>query len=240
MIAFFLLLPFAAAGVLLLRRRGEVTWILLAPFIIVAVTALTTYGNLRFREPAEVALVVLAGMALDQLLRRRAAPSAIGRGDPLRRPRHAAAGAHPVDPQAAGRDRRRADPLARDPDIRGPGPAPLLARTGYKGELIEEYVASRDWPEGVEVRCVDTGEDTPTGGRIRKLGELLGDRAFCATYADGVADIDISALIEFHRSHGDLATVTVVRPELQFGIAELDGDGRVRRLPARSRAASIG
>jgi glucose-1-phosphate cytidylyltransferase len=108
--------------------------------------------------------------------------------------------------------------------------------TGYKGELIQEYVDSRDWPAGVEVRCVDTGEDTPTGGRIRKLGDLLGDRAFCATYADGVADIDIRALVEFHRSHGDLATVTVVRPELQFGITELDGDGRVRGFQEKPRS----
>ena len=70
-IAFFVLVPFGAAGFWLLRRRGEVTWILIAPFIIVAVTALTTYGNLRFREPAEIALVVLASVALDELLRRR-------------------------------------------------------------------------------------------------------------------------------------------------------------------------
>jgi glucose-1-phosphate cytidylyltransferase len=108
--------------------------------------------------------------------------------------------------------------------------------TGYKGHLIEEYVNSREWPENVEVHCVDTGEDTPTGGRIRQAGELLGDRAFCATYADGVADIDIRALIEFHRSHGDLATVTVVRPELQFGIAELDGDGRIRGFHEKPRS----
>ena len=108
--------------------------------------------------------------------------------------------------------------------------------TGYKGHLIEEYVSSRGWPEGVEVRCVDTGEDTPTGGRIRQIGELLGDRAFCATYADGVADIDIRALVEFHRSHGDLATVTVVRPELQFGITELDGDGRVSGFQEKPRS----
>ena len=78
--------------------------------------------------------------------------------------------------------------------------------TGYKGELIEEFVASREWPAGVEVRCVDTGADTPTGGRIRQAGELLGERSFCATYADGVADIDIEQLIEAHRAHGDLAT----------------------------------
>jgi 4-amino-4-deoxy-L-arabinose transferase-like glycosyltransferase len=74
-IAFFVLVPFAVAGLLALRRRREVTWILLAPFIIVAVTALTTYGNLRFREPAEVALVVLAAVGVEELLRRRAAPA---------------------------------------------------------------------------------------------------------------------------------------------------------------------
>jgi 4-amino-4-deoxy-L-arabinose transferase-like glycosyltransferase len=74
-IAFFVLVPFAVAGFLALRRRREVTWILLAPFIIVAVTALTTYGNLRFREPAEVALVVLAAVGVEELLRRRAAPA---------------------------------------------------------------------------------------------------------------------------------------------------------------------
>jgi 4-amino-4-deoxy-L-arabinose transferase-like glycosyltransferase len=68
---FYVLVPLGAFGFLLLRRRGEVTWILLAPFIIVAVTALTTYGNLRFREPAEIALVVLAAVAADELLRRR-------------------------------------------------------------------------------------------------------------------------------------------------------------------------
>jgi glucose-1-phosphate cytidylyltransferase len=108
--------------------------------------------------------------------------------------------------------------------------------TGYKGELIERYVDSSVWPAGVEVRCVETGEDTPTGGRIRQAGELLGERPFCATYADGVADIDIPALIEFHRAHSDLATVTVVRPELQFGIADLDGDGRIRGFHEKPRS----
>jgi glucose-1-phosphate cytidylyltransferase len=108
--------------------------------------------------------------------------------------------------------------------------------TGYKGDLIEEYVASKAWPAGVEVCCVDTGEDTPTGGRIRQAGELLGERPFCATYADGVADIDIPRLIDAHRAHGDLATVTVVRPELQFGIAELDGGGRIRGFHEKPRS----
>jgi glucose-1-phosphate cytidylyltransferase len=108
--------------------------------------------------------------------------------------------------------------------------------TGYKGELIERYVAAREWPPGVEVRCLETGVDTPTGGRIKQAGELLGGRSFCATYADGLADVDLERLIDHHRGHGDLATMTVVRPELQFGIAELNGDGRVREFREKPRA----
>ena len=77
------------------------------------------------------------------------------------------------------------------------------------------------------MRCVDTGLDTPTGGRIARIGPLLAGRPFLATYADGVADIDLGRLIAFHRAHGDLATMTVVRPRLPFGVADLDGDGRV-------------
>jgi 4-amino-4-deoxy-L-arabinose transferase-like glycosyltransferase len=72
-VMFFVLVPFAVAGAFVLRRRGVVTWILLAPFMIVAVTALATYGNLRFREPAELCTVVLAAVAIDELLRRRRA-----------------------------------------------------------------------------------------------------------------------------------------------------------------------
>jgi glucose-1-phosphate cytidylyltransferase len=107
--------------------------------------------------------------------------------------------------------------------------------TGYKGEQLEAFVASRTWPEGVEVRCVETGVDTPTGGRIKRAARLLDGRGFCATYADGVADIDLPALIDFHAGHGALATLTVVRPDLQFGVADLDGDGRVRGFHEKPR-----
>jgi glucose-1-phosphate cytidylyltransferase len=107
--------------------------------------------------------------------------------------------------------------------------------TGYKGEQIQDFVDSRGWPEGVTVRCLDTGLDTPTGGRLRQAGVALGESAFCATYADGVADIDLAKLTEYHRSHGDLSTMTVVRPELQFGIAELNGDGTVRGFAEKPR-----
>jgi glucose-1-phosphate cytidylyltransferase len=99
--------------------------------------------------------------------------------------------------------------------------------TGYKRELIEEFAAAADWPEGVAVRCLDTGLDTPTGGRVLRTREVLDGRPFCATYADGVADIDLRRTLAFHHDHGALATMTVVRPELQFGVAEMDGEDRV-------------
>jgi 4-amino-4-deoxy-L-arabinose transferase-like glycosyltransferase len=74
-VAFFVLAPLAAFGAVVLRRRGVSVWILLMPFVVVCVTVLATYGNLRFREPAELSLVVLAAVALDDLWRRREAPA---------------------------------------------------------------------------------------------------------------------------------------------------------------------
>jgi glucose-1-phosphate cytidylyltransferase len=100
----------------------------------------------------------------------------------------------------------------------------FLVATGYMGEAVAEFAAAERWPQGVRVECVDTGLDTPTGARVRALGERLRGKAFCATYADGVADVDLGALVDFHREHGALASVTVVRPHLQWGVAELDGD----------------
>jgi glucose-1-phosphate cytidylyltransferase len=100
----------------------------------------------------------------------------------------------------------------------------FLLATGYMGEAVAEFAAAERWPGGVEVECVDTGLDTPTGGRIAELAERLGGACFCATYADGVADVDLDAQLEFHREHGRLATMTVVQPHLQWGVAELEGD----------------
>jgi glucose-1-phosphate cytidylyltransferase len=113
----------------------------------------------------------------------------------------------------------------------------FLLATGYKGALIERFAATHEWPRGVSVQCVDTGSDTQTGGRIKLLGPLLeADGLFCATYADGVADIDLGALLEFHRAHGALATMTVVRPELQFGVTELGLDGQVTGFREKPRS----
>ena len=100
----------------------------------------------------------------------------------------------------------------------------FLLATGYMGEAVAEFAAAERWPEGVRVECVNTGLDTPTGGRVAALRSRLEDGAFCVTYADGVADIDLGALLAFHRDQGAQATVTVVRPNLQWGVAELDGD----------------
>ncbi|HYV15291.1 MAG TPA: sugar phosphate nucleotidyltransferase [Conexibacter sp.] len=108
--------------------------------------------------------------------------------------------------------------------------------TGYRGELIERFAAGERWPDGVSVACLDTGLDTPTGGRVRRAALTLDGSPFCATYGDGVADLDLHALLAFHRAHGALATMTVVRPELQFGVAELGEGGRVEGFREKPRA----
>jgi glucose-1-phosphate cytidylyltransferase len=100
----------------------------------------------------------------------------------------------------------------------------FLLATGYMGEAVAEFAAAERWPEGVRVECVDTGLDTPTGGRVAALAEEIGGEPFCVTYADGVADVDLGALLGFHREQDTLATVTVVRPHLQWGVAELADD----------------
>ncbi len=103
----------------------------------------------------------------------------------------------------------------------------FLLATGYKGDQIERFVEQHEWPTGVEVQCVDTGLQTQTGGRIKLLERHLQCKPFCATYADGLADVDLDGLLAFHRGHGALASMTVVRPRLQFGVTELSDDGRV-------------
>jgi glucose-1-phosphate cytidylyltransferase len=104
--------------------------------------------------------------------------------------------------------------------------------TGHRGEMIERFVREEGLP-GVE--CVDTGEETSTGGRVALVADHLDGERFCVTYADGVADIDLAALLGYHADHGALATMTVVQPELQFGVAELNGDGHVHGFTEKPR-----
>jgi glucose-1-phosphate cytidylyltransferase len=115
---------------------------------------------------------------------------------------------------------------------------------GYKAEVIKEYFInyhalnsdfSVDLGTGVvkphkldaldwNVTLVDTGLDSMTGGRVKRMQSFIGHEPFLLTYGDGVADIDIDALIRFHKSHGKMVTVSAVRPAARFGELELDGD----------------
>jgi glucose-1-phosphate cytidylyltransferase len=120
----------------------------------------------------------------------------------------------------------------------------FLIAAGYKGEVIKEYfrnyffhnsdliidlasgesaVVNSDSPNWT-VGIYDTGLSTLTGGRVRRLKQYLAGETFLLTYGDGVGNIDIAELLNFHRSHGALATVTIVRPPARFGSVILEGD----------------
>ncbi len=125
---------------------------------------------------------------------------------------------------------------------------------GYRGYMIKEYFANyylhtcdvtfdisnggmqvhQSSAEPWSVTLVDTGPDTMTGGRLKRVLSYLGDEDFCFTYGDGVADLDIAALIEFHRAQGRLATVTAVQAPGRFGALEIDGD-RIRGFEEKPR-----
>jgi glucose-1-phosphate cytidylyltransferase len=120
---------------------------------------------------------------------------------------------------------------------------------GYKSELIKEYflryadihsdliidikaghverrrTAADDW----RIHLRDTGLESLTGGRVKRMHDLLHRETFMLTYGDGVANVNITELVAFHRKHGKLATVTAVRPPARFGSLEIDGD-RVTRF----------
>jgi glucose-1-phosphate cytidylyltransferase len=116
------------------------------------------------------------------------------------------------------------------------GATRFLLCGGYKCELIDGFAAGEQWPDGVEVEVVDTGLDTQTGGRIHRIRDRLDGETFMATYADGVADIDLRALRAHHDAHDGAATVTVVRPELQFGIAVIGDGDRIAGFHEKPRA----
>ena len=105
---------------------------------------------------------------------------------------------------------------------------------GHGAGRIEEFARTCPW----SVRCVDTGLDTPTGGRVARARAHLEGGTFCLTYADGLADIDLGRLLEFHRGHGRAATVTVVRPQNPWGVANLADDGRVTGFTEKPRLES--
>ncbi len=113
----------------------------------------------------------------------------------------------------------------------------FVLATGHRGELIERFAAGEPWPEGVRVQVLATGADTNTGGRVLAAGRALPQEPrLCVTYSDGLADIDLGELVGFHRAHEAPATVTVVRPRLQFGVARLDVHDRVLEFEEKPRS----
>lgn len=115
---------------------------------------------------------------------------------------------------------------------------------GYKGYLIKEYFANyplhssdvtfdmvsgsmtvhQSYAEPWKVTLIDTGDLTATGGRLKRVASYLGNEDFCFTYGDGLSDVDISGLIQFHKQHGKSATVTAVQPPGRFGALAIEGD----------------
>jgi glucose-1-phosphate cytidylyltransferase len=120
---------------------------------------------------------------------------------------------------------------------------------GYKGYVVKEYFSNyflhmsdvtfdmsdnsmkvhQNAAEPWRVTLVDTGAETQTGGRIRRVGEYVRDDTFMLTYGDGVADVDIAKLLAFHRAHGKLATITAVQPLGRFGALQID-EGQIDGL----------
>ena len=93
---------------------------------------------------------------------------------------------------------------------------------GYKGEQIKEYFTKLD-STSWDIQLVDTGLDTLTGGRLKRIQDHIDD-TFCVTYGDGLSDIDISRLISFHKGKKILATLTAIHPPERFGVLNLSGD----------------
>jgi len=138
------------------------------------------------------------------------------------------------------------------------GVTDFVVCVGYRGDVIKEYflnyeALSRDFTVRLgrehttevhgysqekdwSVTVAETGQDTMTGGRVKRAGRYVGEESFMVTYGDGLANVDVSALMAFHRAHGRLATMTCVQPSTRFGVVELDGAGAVQHFREKPRA----
>jgi len=125
---------------------------------------------------------------------------------------------------------------------------------GYKAYVIKEYFADyflhtsditfdlannqmvvhNNYSEPWKVTLVDTGLNTMTGGRIKRIGKYIGNEPFMLTYGDGVSDINIQELVEFHKSHGKIVTMSAIKPEGRFGVLELE-DNLVKSFREKSK-----
>jgi glucose-1-phosphate cytidylyltransferase len=132
---------------------------------------------------------------------------------------------------------------------------------GYRGNMIKEYFLNYEamnndftmrlgtssqmaihgahLEQDFRVTLADTGIETMTGGRIKRASKYVTGDDFLVTYGDGVSDVNIRKLYEFHKSHGKLATITTIRPLSRFGILDVDPDGRVLRFAEKPRIEGV-
>ena len=98
----------------------------------------------------------------------------------------------------------------------------FIVALGYKGEIIKKYFSKKfdDW----KIELIDTGEKTMTGGRVKRLQKIIGNKTCMLTYGDGLSNINLDSLMKFHKNHGKLVTVSAVHPPARFGAIKLDGD----------------
>jgi glucose-1-phosphate cytidylyltransferase len=133
----------------------------------------------------------------------------------------------------------------------------FIVALGYRGDYIKKYMVeyaslagdisvslrdgrymnhSTDGVEDWRVQLIDTGQETETGGRLRRLKPHLGGETFMMTYGDGVSSVDVNKLVAFHRSHGKLATLTAVHPPARFGMVEIGAGDVVEQFAEHSQA----
>ena len=127
---------------------------------------------------------------------------------------------------------------------------------GYKGYVIKEYFADyylhrsditfdfsnnnqmivhNNVAEPWKVTLVDTGYATMTGGRLKRVQKYVGDETFMMTYGDGVSDVDLNELLEFHKTHGKAATITAIQPGGRFGVLDIDENQGVRQFSEKAK-----
>jgi glucose-1-phosphate cytidylyltransferase len=111
----------------------------------------------------------------------------------------------------------------------------FVIAAGYKSEVIQDWVRSTKFDWDVEV--LETGLNTQTGGRIKRCIEHYGDKEFLASYGDGLGNVNLTKLMDFHASHRKLATVTAVHPPARFGVLEIE-NGQVMHFGEKIQAAS--
>lgn len=127
---------------------------------------------------------------------------------------------------------------------------------GYKGHAIKEYFADyylhrsditfdfsnnnnmeihNNVAEPWKVTLVDTGLNTMTGGRVKRIKKYVGDEQFLLTYGDGVCDVDIQKLVEFHETHGKAATITAIQPGGRFGVLDIEKNGIIKEFKEKNK-----